>query len=133
MKEKNKGERYDHGRKTMMEMMGASGSDIIEHLQQLHPDIADLVISGYSDIYARPGLEKKQRAIVTLTSLITQGAHEQLHAHTMTALHVGLTPNEILEIIIQCTAYVGFPRALSSLRVVQEVLKDKGLEFEISE
>ncbi|WP_394236452.1 carboxymuconolactone decarboxylase family protein [Niallia oryzisoli] len=130
MTDKKKNERYDRGRETMLEMMGPSGSDIIEQLQQLHPDMADLVVSGYSDIYARPGLEKKERAIVTLTSLITQGSYEQLHAHTYTALHVGLTPNEIVEIIIQCTAYVGYPRALSSLRVIQEVLKNKGLEFE---
>jgi 4-carboxymuconolactone decarboxylase len=130
MSDKQKNDRFDHGVETIMEMMGASGSGIIEQLQQLHPDIANLVITGYSDIYARPGLEKKQRAIVTLTSLTTQGSYEQLHAHTYTALHVGLTPNEILEIIIQCTAYVGFPRALSALRVVQQVMKDKGLEFE---
>ncbi|OMP65649.1 carboxymuconolactone decarboxylase family protein [Domibacillus epiphyticus] len=129
MSEKHRDERINQGIETMKEMMGASGSDIYEQLKQLHPDVANLVMIGYSDIYSRSGLEKKQRAIVTLTALITQGAYEQLKAHTHTALHVGLKPNEILEVIIQCTAYVGYPRALNSLRVVQEVIKDKGMQI----
>lgn len=125
----HKDERINQGIKIMKEMVGTSGPDLYELLKQLHPDVANLVMTGYSDIYARPGLEKKQRAIVTLTALITQGASEQLHAHTYTALNAGLKPNEILEIIIQCTAYIGFPRALTALSVVKEVMKNIGMEF----
>lgn len=129
MSEKQTDERVNHGLEIMQEMMGPTGQAVYEQLKLLHPDVANLVMIGYSDIYARPGLEKKQRAIVTLTALITQGAHDQLQTHTYTALNAGLKPNEILEIIIQCIGYVGYPRALTALKVVHDVLKDNGLGF----
>lgn len=129
MSENQKDNRYDHGVEIMKGMMGKNGNKIINELQQLHPDIAHLVIAGYADIYGRSGLEKKETAIVILTALIVQGATDQLYAHTYTALNMGLTPNEILEIVIQCTAYIGFPRSLSCLKVIQEVIKENGLEF----
>ncbi|KAA9028497.1 carboxymuconolactone decarboxylase family protein [Niallia endozanthoxylica] len=129
MTENHKDNRYEHGVEILKGMMGKNGDKIIDELNQLHPDIAHFVIAGYADIFGRPGLEKKERAIVILTALIVQGQTDQLYAHTYTALNLGLTPNEILEVIIQCTAYIGFPRSLSALKVVQEVLKENGLEF----
>jgi alkylhydroperoxidase/carboxymuconolactone decarboxylase family protein YurZ len=67
---------------------------------------------GFGDIYSRPHFNLKEQEIITLTSLISQGAGErQLVFHFKAALHVGLTKADIVEIIMHCAAYAGFPKA----------------------
>ena len=65
----------------------------------------------------------QQREIVTLTSLITQGAFGQLEVHLQAALTVGLTKEEITEIIIQCAGYAGFPKAVQAMQMAGEVFE----------
>jgi 4-carboxymuconolactone decarboxylase len=78
------------------------------------------------DIYSRPALDLKQRELITLTSLITQGAGErQLIFHFKAALHIGWSLEELIEIIIHCAAYSGFPRAAFALEVLQQLNSEK--------
>ena len=79
---------------------------------------------GFGDIYSRPHFNLKEQEIITLTSLISQGAGErQLVFHFKAALHVGLTKDDIVEIIIHCAAYAGFPKASFAMEVLQQVME----------
>ena len=75
-----------------------------------------IVSSGFGDLYARNTLTMEQREYITLTSLITQCAFDQLGVHIQAALNIGLT-QEIIEIIIHCTGYVGFPKAIQAMGI----------------
>lgn len=57
------------------------------------PDVARYIIEfGYGDnYYSRPGLTKQQRALVTISSLVTQGTEPQIKPHINTWLTAGLT------------------------------------------
>ena len=67
-------------------------------------------------ISTRPGLDPKSRQIATIASLTTLGgAEHELTIHIRSALRVGCTRQEIIEVILQMTVYAGFPRALSAL------------------
>lgn len=48
-------------------------------------------------------------------------AAPQLKVHIGAALHVGLTQDEIVEVIIQMAVYAGFPAALNGLFAAKEV------------
>lgn len=80
-----------------------------------------IVSFGFGDLYTREGLTLKEREFITLTSLITQGAFEQFKVHLQAALNVGLTKDEIIEIIIQCAGYVGFPKAVQAMGIAGEI------------
>ncbi|MBN6188553.1 carboxymuconolactone decarboxylase family protein [Aneurinibacillus sp. BA2021] len=126
--------RYERGLAVFEKMTGAEGSRIIEQLRTLYPDMADLIITNaFGDIYARDGLDLKQREMVTLSSLITQGATDQLPVHVRAALRVGLTPEEIIEIVLQCAVYAGYPRALSAFHVVMDVYREQSITMETTE
>lgn len=92
-------------------------------LKELAPDLRKYIVEfAYGEIYSRPGLDSKQRQLVTLSSLVTQGATTQIQTHVNRALTVGLTKTEIIESIMQLIPYVGFPRVQSALTAAKEIL-----------
>lgn len=124
-------ERYDRGWNKLMEVDGVGGERVVESLHDIAPDLARYVVEfGFGDIYSREGLSLPQRQLVTLASLTTLGGCEpQLEVHINAALNVGLTPNEIVEAIMQCTPYTGFPRVLNAVFVAKRVFQDRQIEM----
>ncbi|MEK3885302.1 carboxymuconolactone decarboxylase family protein [Paenibacillus sp. PL2-23] len=100
----------------------------INKVAKFSPDFAQLIVEfPYGSIYSRPGLDMKQRALVAITSLITQGAFGQLDFHVHAGLNAGLTPNELIEAVMNCVPYTGFPKAISGLFVIMQVLEARGV------
>ena len=115
---------YENGIDVLKQMTDDEGMEGINHLQEIFPDFGEKMIDfGFGQIYSRPNLELKLREVVTLTALITQGAFEQLNFHIKAALKLGLKQEEILEIILQCAAYIGFPKACSALGIAGKIFK----------
>lgn len=80
------------------------------------------VENAYEQLWTRPGLSLKDRSMVTIAMLIALGAERELAIHVDSGLRNGLTPQELEEVIYQATAYVGFPRASSAMRVAGEAV-----------
>lgn len=116
---------YQKGIDILKEMTDINGQQTIKSLGEIFPDFEEKMIAfGFGQIYSRENLDLKTREVVTITALITQGAFEQLDFHIKAALKVGLKPVEILEIILHCAAYVGFPKACSALVIAGEIFKN---------
>lgn len=123
-------ERHERGLDTLSKMAGPQETAPMEAVKQFFPDFYNTLIEfGFSDIYSRPGLDLKQRELLTISSLITQGADSQLPFHLHAALNVGLTPEEILEAVLHCAAYAGFPRACAALMVVMQVFQERNVSI----
>ncbi|SDD82632.1 4-carboxymuconolactone decarboxylase [Paenibacillus sp. UNCCL117] len=121
-------ERYAAGIDTLQTMVGEQGLQVMSRISEFFPDFGHtLVAFGFGDLYARGVLDLKQREIITITSLITQGAMEQLPFHLHAALNVGLLPEEILETILHCGGYAGFPKACGALEAARKVFAERGI------
>ncbi|MCM3034233.1 MULTISPECIES: carboxymuconolactone decarboxylase family protein [unclassified Niallia] len=123
-------ERYHRGWKKLMEIDGEGGKRVIDSLKDTAPDLGKYVVEfAFGDIYSRKGLDLKQRQLVTIASLTTQGGCEpQLNVHINAALNVGLTPNEVIEAITQCVPYTGFPRVLNATFVAKQIFEERNLK-----
>ncbi|AEI41022.1 carboxymuconolactone decarboxylase family protein [Paenibacillus mucilaginosus] len=131
-KEQTNEERYRQGRETLVKMVGEEGTRTIEGIRTFFPDFGDMLVSfGFGDLYSRKRLDLRQREIITLTSLITQGATDQLGFHVHAALNVGLEPEDILEIVMHCAGYAGFPKACGALNVVMAVFQERSIELKL--
>ena len=65
--------------------------------------------------------------MVTLASLLTAGGCEpQLEVHLNAALNVGLSPEKIVEVLLQCVPYTGFPRVLNAVFAAKRVFEERG-------
>ncbi|MES5955893.1 carboxymuconolactone decarboxylase family protein [Bacillus fungorum] len=122
--------RYENGWDTLKNIDGNAGTQVIESLQDIAPDLGKYIVEfAFGDIYSRGTLDLKQRQLVTISSLTSQGGCEpQLTVHINAALNVGLSTNEIVESIIHCVPYTGFPRVLNAIFVAKQVFQSRNLQ-----
>ena len=77
-------------------------------------------------LYAREKIPHPTRQLVTVAVLTVLSRPEELKLHIQAALNVGCTPAEIAEVIFQTFTYGGIPTVNSALKVLRQVLKEKG-------
>src|SRR5271170_411939 len=85
-------------------------------LEAFCPDFIAIIRGfGLGSLWQRPTLTVREKELVVLGSLITQGcALDEMRQHVHTSLQRGLLLDEILECLVLLTAYVGIPRTLSA-------------------
>ena len=80
----------------------------------------------FGDYYTRTGLDVKTRELITFCFLYAQGGVEpQLLAHTKANVHVGHDKAFLIRIISVCLPFIGYPRTLNALRIINEATKEE--------
>jgi 4-carboxymuconolactone decarboxylase len=66
----------------------------------------------FGDVWARPGLSRRDRRWVTLTCVAAADAAEPMDAHVYAAMNSGdIDLSEMLEFVLQFAVYCGWPKA----------------------
>jgi 4-carboxymuconolactone decarboxylase len=84
----------------------------------------------FGTLWTRDVLTTRQRCIVTIASLAALRRDDNLRGHVASGLDAGLTPHEVLEIMLHLLFYAGAPIANTALIVADEVFKQRGLKVE---
>ncbi|WP_244548292.1 carboxymuconolactone decarboxylase family protein [Bosea vaviloviae] len=121
-------ERFERGLRALSEIDGHAGEKVVNQLANIAPDFARYVIEfPFGDIYSRPGLDLRSREIATIAALAALGnATPQLKVHIEACLNVGVSREEIVEVLIQMAVYAGFPAAVNGLFAAKEVFAARG-------
>ena len=121
--------RFQRGWELLKQVDDAGGEAVINSLSGIAPDLGRYIVEfAFGDIYARDELSLQERELVTIASLLTAGGCEpQLRVHLNGALNVGVAPEKIVETLIHCVPYVGFPRALNAVSAAKEVFAARRL------
>lgn len=116
--------RYERGYKKLLEVDGRAGQEVENNLKDICPDLAKYIIEySFGDIYCREGLDLKSKEIAVVAALTALGnAQPQLRVHINGALNVGCSINELKEVILQMSAYSGFPTCINAMNALKEVL-----------
>jgi len=124
--------RLEQGKDLLNQVDATAANTVMSNLKDIAPDISKYILEfAFGDVYARPGLTLQQRELVTITALLVQGdTSSQLTVHLNGCLNVGLTPKEIVETCIHCIPYVGFPRVLNAITIVQQVFASRKISIE---
>lgn len=115
--------------KETIELMQRFNDDAVRRLNDdlypIAPDLVEMLIDSiYGNIYQRGVLSIKERHIATLSALIAMGSLErQLSFQGLAAYKLGITKEEIQEILIQNAIFSGFTRAMNAAVVLDEVYK----------
>jgi 4-carboxymuconolactone decarboxylase len=119
--------RYETGVKWLSRLDPNQVGRLLESFGTIAPDLARYAVEwGYGDIYSRPGLALELRQIATIAALAALGtATPQLTFHINAGLNIGLTKEEIIEIMILMTVYAGFPSALNGVFATKAVLEER--------
>lgn len=118
---------YVTGAEQLKKIDGTGGENIIHSLESIAPDLGRYIIEfAFGNIYTRKGLSLQEREIITITSLLSSGGCEpQLEIHINGALNVGVSPEKIIEIFIQCIPYTGFPRVLNAVFIAKKIFSER--------
>ena len=121
-------DQYERGMKVRREVLGDEHVDrAIERTTPFTADFQNLITRyAWGEIWARPGLDRRTRSCITLAILVALGREEELAMHVRAALRVGLTPEEIKEVLLHSAIYCGVPAANGAFAVAQRVLDEVG-------
>ena len=121
--------RFQRGWELLRQVDNAGGEAVISSLADIAPALGRYIVEfAFGDIYAREGLSLQERELVTIASLLTAGGCEpQLRVHLNGALNVGIPPQKIVEALIHCVPYVGFPRVLNAVFTAGDIFASRGL------
>jgi 4-carboxymuconolactone decarboxylase len=75
--------------------------------------------------WSRPNLALRDRSLCTVAQLAALGRTEELKAHLAGALNLGITREELIEVLMQTACYAGIPIAVGALNAAAEVLQPK--------
>jgi len=82
-----------------------------------------LAANCFGDYYTRNGIDLKMRELLTFAMLISLGGCEpQVKGHVTGNLNIGNDRTRLIDVVTQLLPYIGYPRTLNALRVIDEVV-----------
>lgn len=120
-------ERFQRGLATLGRMDNQGQEFLQGSLEDIAPDLARYAIEfAFGDVLSRPALDLRSREIATLAALTALGhAIPQLEWHVGAALNVGLSRQEVKEVIMQMAVYAGFPASLNAMQAAKRVFAQR--------
>ncbi|GAB3032618.1 hypothetical protein GCM10011376_26290 [Nocardioides flavus (ex Wang et al. 2016)] len=125
-------DRYQRGLDRMMELVSPEHAGSYDHAklvdsyQSIDEHLADYIVSfAFGDIYSRDSLTQQEQTLVTISMLAALGIEPQLKLHISVGFNVGLTQQQIVGALIHGIPYIGFPRVLNGLTLLQQVMAER--------
>ena len=96
--------------------------------QGTDPEMMDILQKFiFGEVFQTGELSLKQREMITCITLATMQTLPQLKAHAGAALNVGVTPEELREVMYLTAPFIGFPKMLNAVATVNEVFTEEGV------
>jgi 4-carboxymuconolactone decarboxylase len=80
--------------------------------------------NAWGTIWARPGLDKKTRHMLTIAMLAALGKHDELAMHIRATRNTGVSQEELSEILLHVSVYAGVPAANSAFAIAKRVYQE---------
>ena len=82
----------------------------------------------FGDVWSRPGLELRERALLTLATTAALGREPLVRVAIRTSLNLGLTREQIEEAFIHLAHYAGWPVAVTGCQALAEIVDEREKE-----
>ena len=79
---------------------------------------------AWGGVWARPGLDRRTRHLITLAMLAALDKHEELAMHIAATVRTGVSVDELREVFLQVAIYAGVPSANAAFAAAKRVLAD---------
>lgn len=119
-------ERHRRGDAVVRDLNNGAPQPVLERLRQEFPFLADAT-RGYAlgEVWSRPGLDSRtlQLAAVAVFAALGETAYMKIHAGY--ALNLGVSEDELKEIVYLTTVTAGFPRAIAASLALSELFAER--------
>jgi 4-carboxymuconolactone decarboxylase len=115
--------RYDEGMKTRRAVLGDAHVDrTLKNRTKFNEPFQELITRyAWGEIWSRPGLPKKTRSLLTLGMLVALNRNDEFRMHVKAALSIGVSRDEIQEMLLQAAIYCGVPAANSAFHIAEDL------------
>jgi 4-carboxymuconolactone decarboxylase len=114
--------RRERGNQVINKLTGGAGQPVLDALRRDFPFLADAIVDySLGEVWSRQGLDDRTRQLATVAAFAATGNLPQLKIHAGYALRLGVTQDELKEIIYLTTVTAGFPRSIDAAQALREV------------
>ena len=119
-------ERHAAGMKIRREVLGSAHVDQAEAAKTSFSEPFQDFITRYAwgEIWARPGLPRRTRSLITLAMMVALNRDDEFRMHVRAALNNKVSREEIQEMLLQTAIYCGLPAANTAFHIAQEVFAE---------
>ncbi len=119
-------DRLERGREVMRNLNEGREQPALEALRRDFPFLAD-AITGYAlgDVWGRPVLDHRTRQIAAVAAFAALGHRPFMKIHAGYALNLGVTREELKEVVYLTTVHAGFPRAIEAAQTLGELFSER--------
>lgn len=119
-------DRLQRGEEVLRTLNAGNTQPTLEGLRRDFPFLAD-AITGYAlgDVWGRPGLDHRTRQIAAVAAFAALGHRPFMKIHAGYALNLGVTAEELKEVVYLTTVHAGFPRAIEAAQTLAELLRER--------
>ncbi|MSP78884.1 MAG: carboxymuconolactone decarboxylase family protein [Dehalococcoidia bacterium] len=113
------------GKEMKQRLWGAEAATVDAAAQSLAPDFMELADAYlYGGVWQLPGLDLKQKLYCVISALTALGNQAQLRRYIKAALRVGVTRQEVEEVLVQCSGYAGLSASLNALATAKAIFDE---------
>ena len=130
----SKSETYEKGAATRLEVMGPAMAEKMAETVYIGPvmetfaEYATEAVFGM--LWSRPGLDRKTRAMITVTTDVCNHCWPELEIHLRFALNLGWTEEELTEALLHLGGYIGVPAVREAMLIADRVFLEVRAEAE---
>jgi len=84
--------------------------------------------AAWGEVWARPGLPRHTRHLITIAMLAALDRQEELGMHIRATANTGVTQAEVREVLLQVAVYAGVPAANSAIKTAKRVFAEEASE-----
>jgi 4-carboxymuconolactone decarboxylase len=119
-------ERYEKGIEVRRAVLGdAHVDDSVARKTPFDEPFQDLITRyAWGEVWARPGLTRQTRSLLTLAMLVALNRSEEFRMHVRAAVRNKVSREEIQEVLLHAAIYCGVPAANTAFHIAQEVFAE---------
>lgn len=113
-------ERVAAGQHVREQLLGPASSTTAPAQDPFWSEFSDMMVEWvWGDVWNRPGLDIKQRSLITMSALAALGREHELQIHIGAALRLGHTKETVRELLYHVAFYAGVPTAVIGMRAAR--------------
>src|SRR5690242_4240771 len=122
----NDRERHKKGMQVRKQVLGKAHVDRAEAGKTKFTAAFQDLITRYAwgEIWARPGLPRKTRSMITIAMMVALNRTEELKLHLRASINTGVSREELQEVLLQTAIYCGVPAANHAFQIAKEVFAE---------
>ena len=119
-------DRYEQGMRVRREVLGDEHVDrAVANTTDFTQPFQDFITeTAWGNIWARDGIDRRSRSMITLAVLTALGREHEIAMHVRAALTNGLSKEEIGEVLLHTSVYAGVPAANRAFAIAQQVFDE---------